>query len=94
MRFGEVATALALLACAVFFAWHASLLAFGDVGLPGPGFFPFALGIALGVLALAILFHTWRRVDALGQVFLGHRDVLVAMGGLIAVAAAFERADT
>jgi hypothetical protein len=64
------------------------------VGLPGPGFFPFALGIALGVLALAILFHTWRRVDALGQVFLGHRDVLVAMGGLIAVAAAFERADT
>ena len=26
------------------------------VGLPGPGFFPFALGVVLGLLALAILF--------------------------------------
>jgi hypothetical protein len=64
------------------------------VGLPGPGFFPFALGIVLGALALAILFHTWRTVDALEQVFLGHRDVLVAIGGLVCVAVAFERADT
>jgi len=94
MRIGEAATALALLASAVFFVWLASLLPFGDVGLPGPGFFPFALGIALGTLALAILLHTWRTVDVLGQVFLGHRDVLVTIVGLICVALAFERADT
>jgi hypothetical protein len=93
-RIGEVVTALALLACAVFFAWQASLLPFGEVGLPGPGFFPFALGMALGVLALVLLFHALRTVDALGQIFLGHRDVLVAIGGLICVAVAFERADT
>jgi hypothetical protein len=93
-RIGEAVTALAVLACAVFFVWHASLLPFGDVGLPGPGFFPFALAIVLGALALAILFHAWRTVDALEQIFLGHRDVLVAIVGLICVALAFERADT
>jgi putative tricarboxylic transport membrane protein len=94
MRTGEVATGLALLACAVFFAWRALLLPFGTVGLPGPGFFPFALAIVLGVLALAIVLYAVRDVDALETIFLGHRDVLVAIGALIGVAIAFERGDT
>ena len=54
-RLGEIVMAVALLATAVFFVSQAALLPFGRVGLPGPGFFPFALGIVLGVLALAIL---------------------------------------
>jgi len=89
-----VVTGLALVACAAFFAWRALLLPFGTVGLPGPGFFPFALAIALGVLALAIVLYAVREVDALERIFLGHRDVLVAIAALAGVAFAFERGDS
>ena len=85
---------LAFLASGAFFAGFATLLPFGRVGLPGPGFLPFVLGIALGVLALSILFHIWREPGDVPAVFVGHRDVLVAIAGLIGIAFAFERVDS
>jgi len=93
-RLGEIGMAVALLAAAMFFVWQSTQLPFGHVGLPGPGFFPFALGIALGLLALAILVGA---VGAAGDgkvVYLGHRDVLIALAALLGLAFAFERADT
>src|SRR5688572_13121344 len=59
-RVGEAAVAVALLAAGLFFAWHGALLPFGRVGLPGPGFFPFALGSVLSLFALGILYGAWR----------------------------------
>jgi Tripartite tricarboxylate transporter TctB family len=93
-RLGDVMMALALLATAVFFIWQAAYLPFGRVGLPGPGFFPFALGIVLGLFALAILYTALRAAEDGSTVFLGHRDVLVALAALAGVAFAFERADS
>lgn len=84
--------AVALLASGLFFVWHASSLPFGQVGLPGPGFFPFALGIALSLFGLAILYYTWRSGVGAGEaVFIGHRDVLIALLALGGTAFAFER---
>jgi hypothetical protein len=94
MRIGEVLTGLALFACSVFFAWQAVLLPFGTVGLPGPGFFPFALAIVLGMLALVIMLYALRDVDERQRLFIGHRDVLIAIAALIGVAIAFERGDS
>lgn len=54
-RVGELTAAAALLATGVFFVWQSALLPFGTVGLPGPGFFPFVLGIVLSLFALAIM---------------------------------------
>ena len=93
-RLGDVFAGLAFLASGAFFAGFATLLPFGRVGLPGPGFLPFVLGIALGVLALSILFHIWREPSDVPAVFVGHRDVLVAIAGLIGIAFAFERVDS
>lgn len=89
-RIGEALTALALVAAAVFFIWQSALLDFGRVGLPGPGFFPFALGIALGLLASAILYLTWRGTTAVEAVHFGHRDILVVFAALVGVAIGFE----
>ena len=86
--------AAALLAVAVFFISQAALLDFGRVGLPGPGFFPFALGVALGLVSLTILFLIVRSQAEDEVVFVGHRDVLVALAALVGVAFAFEQADT
>jgi len=93
-RLGEAIVALALLAAALFFIWQAALLPFGRVQLPGPGFFPFALGIVLGLFALAILYGTWRGAVDGSVVFAGHRDVLIVLAALAGVAFAFERAAT
>jgi len=91
-RLGDAMVALALLASGLFVVWQAALLPFGKVGLPGPGFFPFALGIALVLLALAILYGIWRSGAGIGEtVFVGHRDVLLTLLALAGVAFAFER---
>jgi hypothetical protein len=94
VRLGEMLVGLTLLAIALLFVWQAALLPFGRVGLPGPGFFPFALGIALGLLALVILYRAFRLADNGEPVFLGHRDVLIAVAALCAVAFAFEDVDS
>jgi hypothetical protein len=85
---------LAFLAAGAFFAGLALLLPFGRVGLPGPGFFPFALGVTLGVLAVAILFYAWRERSDGPAIYIGHRDVLIAIAGLIGIALVFERMDS
>jgi hypothetical protein len=91
-RLGDAIVALALLASSLFFTWQSALLPFGGVGLPGPGFFPFALGVALGLLALAILLYSVWRGGGVGEtMFLGHRDVLLTVTALAGVAFAFER---
>jgi hypothetical protein len=70
------------------------LLPFGRVGLPGPGFFPFALGGVLALFALMILYGAWRGSGDDKPVYIGHRDVLLALFALGGVAFAFERADS
>ena len=45
----------------------------------GPGFFPFVLGVVLGLMALAILFRACARRGGGEAVYLGHRDVLVVL---------------
>ena len=93
-RHGEVVVALTLLAAAGFFISQSLPLSFGRVGLPGPGFFPFVLGIALGLCALAILVRTLLdKVDG-KAVFVGHRDVLIALAALVGVATTFDWADS
>jgi hypothetical protein len=92
-RLGEVLVALALLATGLFFVSQAALLDFGRVGLPGPGFFPFALGIALALFACAILYYAWWSDRGGEAVFLGHRDVVIAMLAMAALAMLFEQID-
>ena len=93
-RLGGLIAGLVLLATGAFFAGFATLLPFGRVGLPGPGFFPIVLGIALGALALGILFHVWRAPDVSEPIYIGHRDVLLTILALTGVAFAFEKIDS
>jgi hypothetical protein len=93
-RLAEAAVALALFATGLFFAWNALATPFGKVGLPGPGFFPFVLGIALVLLASGILYLIWRGNLETNAVYVGHRDVLLAVLAMIGVAIAFERVDS
>lgn len=48
---------LMFLAVGLAFAWGATFYRFGDSSRPGPGFFPFGLGLLTALLGLVILFN-------------------------------------
>lgn len=89
-RRGGVVVACVLAATGLLFVWQASLIDIGDLDLPGPGFFPLALGIIVFVLA-AVTAVRLRTAPTEGEpVALGHRDVLIVFVALMAVPLAFE----
>ena len=94
LRAGEILMAVVLLATAIFFTSQAYLLDFGTIGLPGSGFVPFVLGVALGSVSLVILYGALRAPDGGENVYFGHRNVVVVLAALAGMAFTFERADT
>jgi putative tricarboxylic transport membrane protein len=90
-RWGELAAVAVLLLSGIFFVWQSALMPFGKVGLPGPGFFPFVLGIALCLVALAIGVQIWREHPVGEHIDLGHRDLVVVFAALLGLALGFER---
>jgi putative tricarboxylic transport membrane protein len=89
-RVGELIVAAALLAAGVFLAWQSTSLPLGDIRSPGPGFFPFVLGIALSLLSLATEIRTVRQRGQSEVVSLGHVHIFVVFAALAVVALAFE----
>jgi putative tricarboxylic transport membrane protein len=77
--------------CGAFLAWQSLLLDIGDAALPGPGFFPLLLGIALLTIALLLGIECWRS-PASEAVEIGHRDVLISIAILLLVPVLFEPA--
>jgi hypothetical protein len=88
---GEMAVALGLLAVAVGVLMAAARMPRGTVALPGPGFYPGALALLLGVTAVALLARGRVRPPEDGRVALGHAPVLVVLGALVGVALLLER---
>ena len=79
-----------LAAVALFFISQASMLAWGSVSLPGPGFFPLVLAFALLFCSIWIGAQLWRGEPTGENYDIGHRDVIIAMVALILIAPAFE----
>ena len=90
-RRGRIGAALVLCATGVAFAVASFGLDFGSAGLPGPGLFPFVLGVLLAGFSAAIAVEAaHERGTSQESVALGHRDVMIAMLALVGVALAFE----
>lgn len=89
-RRGGIVVAAVLAGVGLLFAWQASLLDFGGFDLPGPGFFPLVLGVLVFALAVLIAIEGWRGAGEGETVELGHRDVLIVLAALVAVAALFD----
>jgi hypothetical protein len=89
-RRGGIVVAAVLAGVGLLFAWQASLLDFGGLDLPGPGFFPLVLGVLVFAFAVLIGIEGLRGTEEGGTVELGHRDVLIVLAALVVVAALFE----
>jgi hypothetical protein len=90
-RHGGMCVAAVLAAIGLIFTWQASLIDFGDLALPGPGFFPLVLGVLVFVLAAVIGVRDWFPTAGGEAIELGHRDVLIVLAALVAVPPLFER---
>jgi hypothetical protein len=88
-RSGGALVAALLAATGVLLVWQASLLDLGNFDLPGPGFFPLALGVVIAACSIAIGLDCWRS-PAREVIAFGHRDVVVVIVALLAVPLAFE----
>jgi putative tricarboxylic transport membrane protein len=74
-----------------WFATEALTLTFGNLDLPGPGFFPFALGLLLIALSVAIFIAAIRQRDDAPRIELGHIPVLITLAAMVLTAFLFER---
>jgi|SRR6516164_6042345 hypothetical protein len=88
-RNGGILAAGLLGACGAFFVAQSLLLDLGGIALPGPGFFPLALGTILLGCAALIALDCWQSCQA-GVMELGHRDVLITIAALLMVPVIFE----
>ena len=61
MKRYQIGCALFLGLFGIFICWEALKLDMGRVVKPGPGFFPFWLGLALIIVSLALLFNYGRK---------------------------------
>jgi len=77
-------------AIGVFLAWHGYRLKIEGLYGPGPGFFPFCIGLGIAVLSLIWLAQaTWRPVPAMPADFLPERPQLFGLVVIVAAMAAF-----
>jgi hypothetical protein len=90
VRHGEIWIAAVLAAAGLVFGWQASLLDFGTLALPGPGFIPLVLSLATIALGGIVGVREWLRADSGETVELGHRDVLIVFAAMLAVPLLFE----
>jgi tripartite tricarboxylate transporter TctB family protein len=89
-RRGGIVIAGLLALTGLVFVWQASLLDLGKIGLPGPGFFPLALGALLVVCSIVIGVGCWRASPEGEPAELGHPHVLIAFAALLMVPVLFD----
>src|SRR5258708_40201855 len=85
VRHGEIWIAARLAAAGPVLGWQASLLDFGTVALPGPGFIPLVLSLATIALGGIVGVRGWPRAASRATGELGHRDVLILVAAMLAV---------
>lgn len=95
MKRGWQVAAGVLLAIFAFFAYESFQLSLRDSLGPGPGFFPFWLGVLGAVLAVVLLVQLHRNRVDLGEAALafdraGVRSVVLVLAGLIVATALLE----
>jgi hypothetical protein len=90
-RRGEAAVGVVLFVVGAFFVWQSLSLPMGSFGLPGPGFFPFVLGLGLGAQALGVIVGALGGSGTEATTEIGHREVLFVFGAMLLVPVFFER---
>ena len=90
MKAADIGTSFFLMALGGFVAWQSKNLSLGILRAPGPGVFPFCLGLLLIGLALIILIQGVRAKPGVPETGLNKSRVILALGTLFAYLFVFE----
>ena len=90
MRVSDIGSSLFFMAMGAFLAWQSVALNIGTPRVPGPGFFPFCLGLILAGISLIIFFQGMKRPSHAPEKGLKRSRVLIALGAIFAFALALE----
>lgn len=84
---------LMFLAVGIAFAWGSTEYSFGSSARPGPGYFPFGLGILLALLGAAVLFKALTLESEGGDPVgpFAWRPLLVVVGAIVLFGVALPR---
>jgi len=87
------AIALALIGLAGYVLWQTAAMPAGTLALPGPGFFPAAIAILMGLAALAVLIAPALGASGPGEsTSLGGADAWATLAALLLAGLLFEAA--
>lgn len=89
----DLVAGLLFVVTGVAFAWGATAYEFGSAANPGPGYFPFGLGVILALLGGLVLFKAMSVETADGEPIgsIGWRPLLVVVGAILLFALALPR---
>ncbi len=90
MKASDVGSSSVLMAFGGFTVWRSLLLFIGSARAPGPGFFPFCLGLLLIGLALIIFVQGIAKEPGIPEAGLTVRKVIIALVALYAYALALD----
>ncbi|MFZ2986544.1 tripartite tricarboxylate transporter TctB family protein, partial [Ideonella sp.] len=84
---------LMFLSVGVAFAWGATEYSFGSSARPGPGYFPFGLGVLMALLGSVVMFKSLTIETADGDPVGGFawRPLLIILGSVLVFGAALPR---
>lgn len=84
---------LMFLSVGIAFAWGATEYSFGSSARPGPGYFPFGLGVMMALLGSVVMFKSLTIETADGDPVGGFawRPLLVILGSVLVFGAALPR---
>jgi putative tricarboxylic transport membrane protein len=81
----DLTSGLSWLGVAIFFSIEGfTQLKLGSLRQPGPGFFPFWGGLALGILSLILLARSLKSRERLGSIVIPWPALLLVLGALLA----------
>lgn len=89
----DLVAGLLFVVTGVAFAWGSTAYEFGDAANPGPGYFPFGLGVILALLGGLVLFKAMSIETADGEPIgsIGWRPLLVVVATIVLFAFALPR---
>ncbi|MCX7660276.1 MULTISPECIES: tripartite tricarboxylate transporter TctB family protein [Caldimonas] len=89
----DFASGLMFIIVGIAFAWGATEYSFGDSARPGPGYFPFGLGILLAILGALVTFGSLTIETEDGEPIghIGWKPLFIIVGSVVLFAAALPR---
>ncbi len=86
MKIADIGSSVFFMAFGIFVVWQSEKLSFGSFRAPGPGFFPYCLGLVLIALSCVVAVQEIQKKKRGHEAGLRKNRVIIALAGIFAYA--------